>query len=62
LNLGFTWIDVPLGQVPAVGMPHQQELADRLAADDQHTAGFDVGHSSMFEVQGSKLKSHDFEP
>src|SRR5262245_1212051 len=41
LDLGLVIINVTLGQIPAVGMPHEQELAGWIATEDQEAAGFD---------------------
>ena len=43
LDIGLARVDMPLGQIPAVLMPHQQEPLDGIADDDQHPTGSDFG-------------------
>jgi hypothetical protein len=43
LDIRFAGIDVPLRQIPAVLVPHQQEPLDRLTDNNQHTAGTNFG-------------------
>jgi hypothetical protein len=38
LLFGFTRIQMPLGEIPSLGMLHQEELQGTLPAEDQVTA------------------------
>jgi len=44
LQLALSRINMPLGKIPSVSMAHQQEFSDRLAANDQKTAGLHFRH------------------
>jgi hypothetical protein len=38
---------MPFGQIPAVGMSHQEKGWTRIIADNQESTGFDFRHSKF---------------